>query len=250
MGLIGRLLSGTAFAWFAPFLEKNFALLNNFEEFISKFKACFGDTDSIRIAINKIRRLRQSEWPASAYSADFHLLSTNIPWDDQALMEQFHFGLRNNVKDLLLAFPEEPKSLTEAISHTVRCDNRLFKWHSECQFQMLRTRSQPTYASIVAKPFPRKSFITSPKNTPTPMEIDTTRRYGPLSEEEKQRRRTNRLCLYCSGPGHIVVNCPHRLNRQVNQITASTTSTKPESISLGMSDSPNSSSHSKKFWNP
>ena len=79
------------------------------------------------------------------------------------------------------------------------------------------------------------------------MEIDTTRRCGPLSEEEKQRRRENRLCLYCGGPGHIAVNCPHRPKRQVNQITASTNSTKPESISLGVSDSPNSPSLSNKF---
>ena len=71
------------------------------------------------------------------------------------------------------------------------------------------------------------------------MEIDTTRRRGPLSEEEKQRRRANRLCLYCGGPGHIAVNCPHRPKRQVNQITACTNSTKPESISLGVPDSLN-----------
>ena len=244
VGLVGTLLSGTALAWFAPLLEKNSPLLNNFEEFISEFKACFGDTDSIRTAINKIRRLRQGERPASAYAADFRLLAADIPWDDQALMEQFRFGLRNDVKDLLLTFPKEPKSVTEAISHEVRCDNLLFERRSELQFQM---RSEPTYASIVAKPFPRESFNTSPTNTPTPMEIDTTRRRGPLSEEEKQRRRANRLCLYCGGPGHIAVNCPHRPKRQVNQITASTNSPKPESISLGMSDSPNNPSLSNKF---
>ena len=79
-----------------------------------------------------------------------------------------------------------------------------------------------------------------PANTPTPMEIDTTRRRGPLSEEEKQRRRTNRLCLYCGGPGHIAINCPHRPRRQVNQIVASSNCTKPEPISVGISDSPNS----------
>ena len=39
----------------------------------------------------------------------------DIPWDDQALMEQFRYGLRNDVKDLLLTFPEEPKSLTEVL---------------------------------------------------------------------------------------------------------------------------------------
>ena len=79
------------------------------------------------------------------------------------------------------------------------------------------------------------------------MEIDTTHRCGPLSEEEKQRRRANRLCLYCGGPGHIVVNCPHRPRRQVNQITTSTNSTKPESISLGVSNRSNNPSLSKQF---
>jgi hypothetical protein len=128
VGLIGTVLSGRALAWFAPLLEKSSPLLNNYEEFISECKACFGDTNSITTTINKIRRLCQAdEWPASAYAVDFHLFSTDIPWNDQALMEQFHFGLRNDVKDLLLTFPEEPKSLRKAISRVVRCDNYLFK---------------------------------------------------------------------------------------------------------------------------
>jgi hypothetical protein len=38
---------------------------------------------------------------------------------------------------------------------------------------MPRTRLEPTYASIIEKPFPRESFNTSPTNTLTPMEIDT-----------------------------------------------------------------------------
>jgi hypothetical protein len=64
------------------------------------------------------------------------------------------------------------------------------------------------------------------------------RRRGPLSEEEKQRWRTNRLCLYFGGPGHIAINCPNRPRRQVNQILACT---KPEStLHLRMSDSVNS----------
>ena len=77
--------------------------------------------------------------------------------------------------------------------------------------------------------------------------LTTTHRRRPLSEEEKQRPRANRLCLYCGGPGHIAVNCPHRPRRKVNQIAASTNSTKPESISLGVFDRPNSPSLSNKF---
>ena len=127
---VGTLLSGSTLAWFAPLLERESPLLNKFEEFLSEFKAYFGDTDSIRTTINKIWRLRQGDQPASAYAADFRLLASDIPWDDQSLIEQFRYGLRNDVNDLLLTFPEEPKSLTEAINCAVRCDNSLFERHS------------------------------------------------------------------------------------------------------------------------
>ena len=136
-------------------------------------------------------------------------------------MDHFQQGLRNDVKDLLLTFHEDPKSLTEAISRAVRCDNRLFERRSERQ-QFSRTRVEPTYASIVAN---RSQSYSQPLNSfqgngPTPMEIDAARRRGPLSEAEKQRRRANRLCLYCGGPGHIAIQCPHRpRTRRVNQVS-------------------------------
>ena len=205
-------------SWFAPLLEQKSPLLEDFEAFIEEFKACFGDTDSVRTTINKIRRLRQWDRPASAYAADFRLLASDIPWDEQALMEQFWYGLRNDVKDFLLTFPEDPKSLTEAISRAVRCDNRLFERHSERQQLMVRSRLEPTYASLATRPLSRQSSNITPTDVPTPMEIEATGRRGPLSDEEKQRRRANRLCLYCGGLGHIAINCPNRPKRQVNQI--------------------------------
>jgi ribosomal protein L29 len=79
VGLVGTLLTGTALAWFAPLLEKKSPILENFDTFINEFQASFGDTDSVRTAINKIRRLRQGDRPASAYAADFRLLACDIP---------------------------------------------------------------------------------------------------------------------------------------------------------------------------
>ena len=157
VGLVGTLLTGTTLSWFAPLLEANSPLLNNFEEFIKEFKACFGDTDSVRTAINKIRTLRQGDQPASTYASNFRLIASDIPWDEQALMEQFRSGLRSDVKDLLLTFPEDPKSLTEAISRAVRCDNRLFERRSERQQQQTRSRFTPTYASVTAQS-PRQQY--------------------------------------------------------------------------------------------
>ena len=218
VGLVGTLLTGIALSWFAPLLETNSPLLNNFEEFIKEFKACFGDTDGARTAINKIRTLRQGDQPASTYAANFRLIASDIPWDEQALMEQFRSGLRSDVKDLLLTFPEDPRSLTEAISRAIRCDNRLFERRCERQQQITRSRFTPTYASVMTQSSPRQTCSPVPMDSPTPMEIDMTQRRGPLSDEEKQRRRANHLCLYCGGPGHIAIHCSRRPRRQVNQI--------------------------------
>ena len=104
VGLVGTLLSGASLPCFTPLLEKGSPLLSNFKEFISEFKACFGDTYRVRTKTNKIRGLRQGDRLASTYAADFSLLATDIPWDDQALMEQFRYGLHNDVKGLLLIF--------------------------------------------------------------------------------------------------------------------------------------------------
>ena len=109
-------------------------------------------------------------------------------------MEQFRSGLRSDVKDLLLTFPEDPKSLTEAISRAIRCDNRLFERRCEQQ-QIGRSRFTPTYASVTAQSSPRQTYSPAPTprqprsptpmDRPTPMEIDMSQRRGPLSEEEK-----------------------------------------------------------------
>jgi hypothetical protein len=101
-------------------LEKKSQVLENFDTFISEFQANFSDTNSVRTAINKIRRLRQGDRRTSVYAADFRLLACDIPWDEATLMDLFRYGLRNDVKDLLLTFHEEPKSLIEGISRAVR----------------------------------------------------------------------------------------------------------------------------------
>ena len=69
-------------------------------------------------------------------------------------MDQFRQGLRNDVKDLLLTFHDDPKSLTEAISWSMRCDNHLFERRSndiEDHYHMLKSNhvERIVYAYIV-----------------------------------------------------------------------------------------------------
>jgi hypothetical protein len=51
---MNTLLSGTTFAWFTPLLEHQSSLLNNFEAFLKKLNATFGDLDKERMSNMKI----------------------------------------------------------------------------------------------------------------------------------------------------------------------------------------------------
>ena len=52
---------------------------------------------------------------------DFCLLTADVAWDEEALMDQSHYVLHNDVKDLLLTFHEDPKPIKQR-QLIKRCD--------------------------------------------------------------------------------------------------------------------------------
>ena len=73
------------------------------------------------------------------------------------------------------------------------------------------------------------------RDGPTPMEIEST------------QRRAHHLCLYCEGPRHIVVNCPHKPRRQVYQVSAHENPTSSSIITSNNISKPNSPCHENRF---
>jgi hypothetical protein len=71
------------------------------------------------------------------------------------LIDQFRFGLRDDVQDLLLTLAD-PSSFSEAITQAIRCDNRLFKHRQEKKVtsntQLWNNR--PTTLPLVPQPTP------------------------------------------------------------------------------------------------
>lgn len=213
VGLVGTLLSGQALSWFAPLFEKQSPILNSFEAFMVAFEEAFGEHDKIRSATTKIRGLRQGMRSASVYASDFRQLACDINWGDQALISQFQWGLRDDVKDLLLTMPD-PVTLNEAISQAVRCDNRLFQRRQDKRF-LPNLQRHNNY-----------SMATNSPDVPSEaedMQIDAAR-FKPLTEEEKRRRRLEHLCLYCGKPNHKVDNCPQKKRRSYKMRSATTPS--------------------------
>ena len=118
IGLIGNLPTGAAFSWFSPLLETNSPLLTDLDAFLAEFTNTFGETDRARTATTKLRSLQQRSRAASVYAAKFRQLACDVDWDDNAFISAFRWGLRDDVKDLLLNLPD-PTSLSEAITQAV-----------------------------------------------------------------------------------------------------------------------------------
>ena len=198
-GFIGTLLVGPAASWFATLFETNSQSLYNLDLFFQEFGENFGDFDRVTVAANKIHSLRQGYQSASAYASDFRQVSCDLKWGEDALVDMFRRGLHDEVKDLLLTLPY-PKTLNEAISFAVRCDNRL----TERRMERIRRRSPKI---LEYPPFQQQQH-------PVPMEVDMANELlkfsKKLSAQEKERRRRENLCMYCGGEGHFVDKCPKK----------------------------------------
>jgi hypothetical protein len=115
IGFIGSLLTGTALSWFSSLLKKDSPLLANLDQFLEEFSKTFGERDRALIATTKLRTLQQRSRPASAYVAEIQQLACELDWNDTALITMFQWGLRNDIKTLLLNLPK-PTTLSEAIT--------------------------------------------------------------------------------------------------------------------------------------
>jgi hypothetical protein len=93
---------------------------------MAEFEAVFGDSDKAMTSTNKLRRLQQGTRSAIIYASEFRQLAYDVNWGEAALIDQFRYGLRDDVQDLLLTLAD-PSSFSEVITQAIRCDNRLFE---------------------------------------------------------------------------------------------------------------------------
>jgi hypothetical protein len=180
------------------------------------------ERDQALIATTKLRTLQQRSRPASAYVAEFQQLACDLNWNDTALITMFRWGLRDDIKTLLLNLPK-PTTLSEAITQAIDCDNQLFEQRQERRLLFGSYRMDYTVPT---------RQTSSSISTPEPMQIDTSR-VRKLTKEEKERPRREHLCFYCGGKDHSLNNCllkPQGPKAHKFRYTLSTSEPKQEEI--------------------
>ena len=103
-------LEGPVMEWFEPYVRAWFGetdadrddditdVFADYNNFVRIITLTFGEVDEKVAAAQKVRRLYQKQ-SVSAYAAEFQQISSHLDWDNEALADQFYYGLKDNVKD-------------------------------------------------------------------------------------------------------------------------------------------------------
>ncbi len=194
IAFVCSLLTGRALDWITAVWRSDGTAFSTFAEFLQRFQAVFHHSKEGKGAEDRLLELTQGRSTAAEYALEFRTLAAQTNWTDNALSVVFRRGLTHELQ-ADLACRDEGRDLDQFIHLSIQIDNLM---RSRCPGH--RPVSTSRYLST-----PRASGPAS-METGEPMQINTSR----LTQEEKERRRSQNLCLYCGGAGHFRVNCPSR----------------------------------------
>lgn len=179
------------------------AHLQDWQVFSKRFMDHFHNPQDRARAREQFNRISQRTTTRD-YTLHFNELRARLgDVPESAAMDTYFSGLKDHLKPYLsLNRPDNLSDLQEA-AHTL-----------DDATSGNRTRNL-TYASphypTTERPAWTSALPQGGGSQVIPMDVDTIKtptRKGPLSQEERERRFKNNLCMYCGNPGHRAVQCP------------------------------------------
>ncbi|KAG1925391.1 retrotransposon-derived protein PEG10 [Pimephales promelas] len=187
--LILEILRNVAALWGTAVWEKQDPCCNSFLLLSAALKEVFDRAVSGREAARALAELKQGRKSVSDYSIEFRTLAAECGWNEEAQWDMFLHGLADHVQKEIYAL-DLPTTLTVLIDLALRVEARVS-----------RVERRAASARTLGSDSPRSSGwdVVGPANDHEPMQVGHAR----LSREERERRRSQGLCLYCGGSGHF-----------------------------------------------
>jgi hypothetical protein len=204
-----------AFQWYQTLVDTD-EVPSTFEAFRTIFLTMFGESHEVQDAQDWLKSIKQTG-ACAHYVSQFNQLASLTGYNEVAQRTFFYDGLKDRVKDLLLAMPPA-ETLVAYQNQAIQCDDRAFRREKE--------RKRDPGLGRARNPHHQPSFspgATPPpsSNRPEPMDVDhiqVAQRRGPLTAAERQDRISKNLCLYCGDgkcPGHLNTDdCPKLAKRR------------------------------------
>lgn len=200
-------------------------------ELINILNQSFGDPDPRATAERALQKCFQGARRFADYHAEMNRYLNKTLLGDESRKIFVYKGLSRELKDAIANADTVPEDYTEWITWLSKKDLRLAARRSELGEQRFRQpfapRQPPTTPQQTQNPQTRTPSVTpGPKPTtphptqsnsgyygPAPMDISSGRR--TLTSEERSRRMTEGLCMYCGEPGHLARSCPAMARRNL-----------------------------------
>lgn len=236
-------LDDNAFAWYENFVTQEVEpdWFSDFAAFEHELSVQFGTINAAAVAERKMGTLRmRPNEHINDYLTKFTSLKNDVDWNDSALSFAFRSGLPNRIKDEIARHDSRPRNLQELTELVIRIDFQY--WDRETERYQERTDERPTQrhdptshrTPSSARPTTRSS--TAPRSTASsstsnsmsyrpnktvverpPLPLDNQ---GKVTNNERQRRIDNKLCLYCGG-NHFLDKCDKKKPGTVARIATS-----------------------------
>ena len=189
------LLSGKAALWGTAVWENQHPCCASFHALSEEMRRVYDRATAGREAAHQLSDLRQGTSSVTDYSIEFRTLAAACQWNEAAQWDRFLHGLSDRVlKEIYLL--ELPPTLNGLIDLSLRVDARINR---------LGRQSSPTRHTISpARGRSSRENTVGPIDDHEPMQVGRAR----LSRRERERRRSQGLCLYCGGSEHNIYSCP------------------------------------------
>lgn len=197
--VLSYMKEGTASAWAMNYHEQQAKATtkHSYANFINAVKKAFTEIDAGRSDRHRLINLRQGTYSADSYIALFNSYKDKTKFNEEALIEYFKNGLRND--------------LVRRIEDMETIPTTLELWQTKAaQFDMTRSMSR-NYNNQWSSNWRNNNCHGSREN---PIQIDVVQNvFTKLTDRERDELRRKGACFYCRETGHISRNCPNRKKR-------------------------------------
>ena len=205
VAFITNLTTGDALNWAQAILTARPELLTDYPAFLVELKRVFDHPTAGQDVGARLMSIHQGTRTAAAYSTEFRTLAAESGWNEAGLKSAFRQGLNETIKDELVR--DKPATLDELVALAIDIDERSRERRREKTRH--QTSSPRLHESTPGSSTPKLSPSSTAESTTLlpgeePMQLGRAR----LTAAEKQRRRTQGLCLYCGEKGHVRDACP------------------------------------------
>jgi len=244
-------LRGAALEWFEPsILEgRHEDWEDDYQNFLDELQTNFGPFDPVGDAETELENLRMHDNQRYAkFTIIFNRHSSQVDWNDNALRHAFYRALPARIKDEMSRL-QRPPTLNGLKLLARQLDSRYWRRQEEIKRE---NRSKPstsqeksnnnkssknTNTTTTSSSTPKSSSASTSTpsgsnnttNQPKKTSEDLTGKLGKdgkLTTEERNRRLTNNLCLFCGVAGHRASEC-RKAAKARSAKTSEITDTKP-----------------------